>query len=562
MSESGGGSRGRHEVRVAGSSSSTTDEDLRELLQERLSLFARIMFWIFWILVVLVAGMYEVWPAIKPERVRVFFFFSVGSLSLAAVIWALALRGQGTSIPALYAIDLAYTCMAGATLGAGAYFQSDLEVAIHAALINHLLMVFARAIIVPSSGRRTAAVSALALVPLLSGGLAVAVGMPERIALPPLAFAAASCLYAAVAVVIAATGSDVIYGLRRQVEHAMKLGNYTLGARISSGGNGDVHHAQHAFLRRPTAIKRILADKVGVESLRRFEREVQSTSLLTHPNTVAIYDYGRSSNGTFYYAMEYLDGVNLDDLVRQDGPQPAARVIHILTQVCGALDEAHERGLIHRDIKPANVILCERGRLPDVAKVIDFGLVKEIAGSGDDSAAQIVMGTPAYISPEAVTAPTEVGPASDLYALGATAYFLLTGQPVFDGKTAIELCLHHVSTPPAPPSTRTRNPIPPELEALVMACLRKDPAQRPASGLELRLALGRLAAARDWDEAVAREWWREHRQRRPGAADATAPQTQTLTVDVVGRTEPVRTDEIERASAPAIAAAANPGRRT
>ncbi len=549
MSESGGASTDQHVVRAPMWTPTATGEDLRVLIQERLSLFARIMFWIFWILFALVAGMFELWPEIKPERVRVFFYFSIGSLIVASVIWSLALRSRRLSIRALYAIDLIYTCMAGATLGVSAYFQSDLEAAVYAALISHLLMVFARAIIVPSSGRRTIAVSALSFVPLLAGGLGVLVRMPERIALPPLAFATAATFYATVAVVIAATGSKVIYGLRRQVRAAMQLGQYTLGARIPGGGMGEVYLAEHALLRRPTAIKLVPPDKVGVESLTRFEREVQSTSLLTHPNTVAIYDYGRTPDGVFYYAMEFLDGVNLDDLVRQDGPQPAPRVIHIVMQVCGALDEAHELGLIHRDIKPANIILCERGRLPDVAKVIVFGLVKEISGATDDSASRIIMGTPAYISPEAVTNPGGVGPASDLYSLGATAYFLLTGQQVFDGKTSVDVCLHHVSAPPPPPSTRTGNPIPPELEALVLACLHKDPALRPASALALRVALARLAAYRDWDETAAREWWREYRKRRLVSVDSTTPtgpgrQGQTLTVDVIGRTEPVSTDEL------------------
>ena len=223
MSESGGASSEWHDVHAALWTPTATGEALRAFIQERLSLFARIMFWIFWILLALVGGMYQMWPEIRPERVRVFFYFSIGSLIVASVVWLLGLRSRDLSIRALYAIDLLYTCMAGATLGVSAYFQSDLEAAVYAALISHLLMVFARAIIVPSSGRRTIAVSALSFVPLLAGGLGVLVTMPERIGLPGPAFATSATLYSIVAVVIAATGSKVIYGLRRQVSDAMQV---------------------------------------------------------------------------------------------------------------------------------------------------------------------------------------------------------------------------------------------------------------------------------------------------------------------------------------------------
>jgi serine/threonine-protein kinase len=216
-------------------------------------------------------------------------------------------------------------------------------------------------------------------------------------------------------------------------------------------------------------------------------------------------------------------------------------VIHILVQVCGSLEEAHAVGLIHRDIKPANVILCQRGLTPDVAKVVDFGLVKEIAAD-DASEAGVLAGTPAYMAPEAVTDASLVGPRSDLYSLGALAYFLLTGKTVFTGKTLVQVCAQHATEPPIPPSRWTGDHIPPDLEALVLACLAKRPDDRPASARDLRVALAALPAARDWSEAAAREWWRSAAARH--AAGPASPVQTTVTVDLSARlAQPTPTDQ-------------------
>ena len=220
-----------------------------------------------------------------------------------------------------------------------------------------------------------------------------------------------------------------------------------------------VYRARHALLRRPTAVKLLQPDKAGVENLLRFEREVQLTATLSHPSTVVIFDYGRTPEGVFYYAMEYLDGLDLERLVRVDGPQPAGRIIHILAQVCGALAEAHDAGLIHRDVKPANIILTERGGMPDIPKVVDFGLVKQFAtlGSADTAttvvgvtAANTIVGTPLYLSPEAITG-RDLDGRSDLYALGAVGYYLLTGEPVFSATSIVEVSAHHLHSVPVPP---------------------------------------------------------------------------------------------------------------
>jgi serine/threonine-protein kinase len=228
--------------------------------------------------------------------------------------------------------------------------------------------------------------------------------------------------------------------------------------------------------------------------------------------------------------MEFLDGVDLESLVKRDGPLPAGRVIHIMRQICGALDEAHSIGLIHRDIKPGNVMLCRRGPSPDVAKVVDFGLV---ADHIQDAPSSAIAGTPAYLSPEAILDPAKVGPRSDLYSLGALGYFLLTGQRVFDGKSVVELCVQHATDTPKPPSQRGVE-VPADLEALILACLEKDPAARPVSAAALKAALTALPSYREWNDDLARKWWDQFDARRPTSAMPGV--SMTITVDAVGRT--------------------------
>jgi serine/threonine-protein kinase len=319
-------------------------------------------------------------------------------------------------------------------------------------------------------------------------------------------------------VTLSAISSRVIFGLRAEVAKVRRLGQYTLGEKIGEGGMGVVYRAHHAMLRRPAAIKLLPPDKVGEDSLRRFEREVQLTARLTHPNTVIVFDYGRTPEGLFYYAMEYLDGLNLDQLVREDGPQAPGRVIHLLQQVCGALIEAHGVGLVHRDIKPANILLVDRGGVPDVIKVVDFGLVKHIDPHGTEATmtvttGNLVRGTPLYMAPEAITGERELDARSDLYALGTVGYFLLTGKPVFEGTTVVEILAHQLHTAPVPPSKRISRPIPAALEAIVLQCLAKDPNDRPADALTLDLALERCPCDAPWSRDAASAWWSAYRAR-------------------------------------------------
>lgn len=296
-----------------------------------------------------------------------------------------------------------------------------------------------------------------------------------------------------------------------------KLGPFELLYKIGGGGNGTVYRAKHALLKRPTAVKVMLPQFASSESAKqRFINEVQITSSLTHPNTVAVFDFGQTPEGDLYYAMEHLSGVTLDDLVRISGPQPAARVLHILHQVCNSLREAHSQALIHRDIKPTNIMLCEHGGLYDVVKVLDFGLVKDIQQDSPDlTQANAIVGTPFYIAPELITDTSEFSPSSDLYALGGVGYYLLTGHNVFEGASAVEICAMHLHHQPVPPSQRSGREIPSDLEEILMSCLAKNPIDRPQSADTMSEMLARCEGFSDWDEKQAKGWWSENRSALP-----------------------------------------------
>jgi len=298
---------------------------------------------------------------------------------------------------------------------------------------------------------------------------------------------------------------------RRAALKARQLGQYALDDKIGEGAFGAVYRAHHALMRRPVAVKLLQTEKLTQSSAARFEREVQLTSQLTHPNTITLYDYGRTPEGIFYYAMEYLDGLTIDRLVKQYGAQPEGRVIAILRQVCGSLAEAHAIGLVHRDIKPANVFLTQRGGVPDFVKVLDFGLVKvrDVPGGAELTMAEATLGTPLYMSPEAVEHSNEVDARSDLYSLGAVGYFLVTGEALFDCLTLGEVLMHQVKDLPVRPSARLGKLISPDLEELLMRCLAKNPASRPANARELDDALARCRSAADWTRELADEWWRK-----------------------------------------------------
>jgi serine/threonine-protein kinase len=309
--------------------------------------------------------------------------------------------------------------------------------------------------------------------------------------------------------------SVVIYGLRRRVHDAEQLGQYRLEEKIGEGGMGAVYRASHAFLRRPTAVKLLPPDKAGAENLRRFEQEVQLTASLTHPNTITIFDYGHTLEGVLYYAMEYIDGLTLSDLVARSGPQHQGRVIDLMRQSASALVEAHGIGLVHRDLKPGNImvhLLHPHDGASDFVNVLDFGLVKQVRHEGGIQLTNeaSLSGTPQYMAPESITAPDTVDARADLYALGAVAYYLLTGTHVFTGNSIVEVCSHHLHSTPEPLSSRLDKPIAPDLEQLVLGCLAKDPSDRPQSAFELERRLSDCVSIPSWTSEDAQRWWAAH----------------------------------------------------
>jgi serine/threonine-protein kinase len=296
------------------------------------------------------------------------------------------------------------------------------------------------------------------------------------------------------------------------LEEARRLGPYALEEKLGQGGMGEVFKARHVLLGRIAAVK-VVRGAADHASVARFEREVQLTSRLTHPSTVQVYDYGRADDGTFYYAMEHIDGLTLWQLVALDGPQPPGRVVSLLLQICASLAEAHALGLVHRDVKPDNVLVCVRALVPDVIKVVDFGLARFThAAAPAPEIPGVVMGTAQYMAPEAVRAPSSVDARADLYSVGALAYFLLTGTDLFHGATPVVLSqqMHAV---PQRPSSRLGAELPAGLERIVMRCLEKDPNARPQSALELAVELRATDAARTWSSEDSAEWWRHNGER-------------------------------------------------
>ena len=529
--------------------------DEHAFLQRRVTLYVRILFWFFAAFTLLgfakaaalhVAGE-EAWARAAAEA----FVYVLAITVLLGLDW-LYLRGRPRPVLHLHVFESAGTVLASAFLASLAHLiPSNLPVPVEVGLIMVMVLALViRAAVVPSSPLRTLVVGLLATTALSVALFLRGAGVdPESDPIEYYVWLAAAS-WGVIFTIATVIVSRVIYGLQQRVREAMQLGNYTLEEKLGEGGMGIVYRARHAMLRRGTAVKLLPPEKSGEEAVARFEREVQLTAQLTHPNTVTVFDYGRTPEGVFYYAMELLEGASLEEIVAHDGAQPAERVVHVLEQVARALSEAHGIGLIHRDIKPANIFLCEQGGEPDVPKVLDFGLVKEVSGAGDVGLTQAdaITGTPLYMSPEAIREPANMDARSDLYALGAVGYFLLTGEHVFEGKSLVEVCGHHLHSAPEPPSRRLGSPVPADLEKVLLECLEKDPSNRPKDAAALGEGLRRCQAFGEWTTDKARRWWTGHatglRQGRGGLEAAgdrvdssvgALPAGSLLTVDTQAR---------------------------
>jgi hypothetical protein len=302
-----------------------------------------------------------------------------------------------------------------------------------------------------------------------------------------------------------------VYGISRDLSRAQRLGSYFLTEKLGQGGMGEVWKARHRMLARPAAVKLIRGAMAGQTSsetlLQRFEREVQATATLRSPHTIDVYDYGTREDGTFYYVMELLDGIDLEELVQKHGPQSPERVVHILRQACHSLGEAHEAGLVHRDIKPANIYLCRYGREVDYVKILDFGMVKGEWGDASLTQVGTFAGTPHYASPEMASGLVDqIDGRSDIYALGVVAFRLLTARPLFEGESAMQVLMKHVHDEPERAS-KYASTTPPALDELILDCLKKQPAERVASADELDARLKTIERSCPWSMAEAREWW-------------------------------------------------------
>lgn len=380
------------------------------------------------------------------------------------------------------------------------------------------IFVIARAVVVPSSPWATFLLSLPIPIALLSIDLShdSVWSYDEREITNPELVASARVWNQVVilfGIGVATVTSRLGSALRARLDAAHRIGQYHLDEKIGEGAMGEVYLATHAMLRRPTAVKLLRPELLGEETIARFDQEVRLASRLTHTNTIRIFDYGRTPDGLFYYAMEHVRGQDLARIVETDGPLSPSHVIHVLEQVCRSLSEAHDLGLVHRDIKPSNIMLCTKGGEYDVVKLLDFGLATDLRDANTilehDGA---VCGTPETIAPEVLHG-EKASPACDLYALGAVGVYLLTAQPIFNASTPLEFLRAHIEEEPISPSKRGVS-VPPDLEGILMRCLHKDPATRPSTATDMGEALRTCADAASWTRSVATSWWMQRQASR------------------------------------------------
>jgi hypothetical protein len=437
----------------------------------------------------------------------------VGVISIAVSVWLWRYTRRLTCNPRL-ALDIALGYEVLLALGIGIVNQWEPMRLLAGRLSWLCVLILIFPMIVPNTPRKTLIAS---LIAASMDPVGLVVAHLRGLETPSSALILWNYLPNYVCALIAVIPPKIMTRLGHHVQRARELGSYRLVELIGRGGMGEVWRATHRMLARPAAIKLIKPEILGAPGaaeatvlIERFRREAEAASGLQSPHTIRLYDFGETRAGTFYFVMELLDGLDLETLVRRFGPVPPARVVEILRQTCHSLGEAHDSGLIHRDVKPANIYLCRLGREYDFMKVLDFGLVKY---DQDQSIldtiktnTEMTTGTPAYMAPEMANG-EPIDRRSDLYALGCVGYWLLTGQMVFEADGPLRMLIQHIQASPVPPSIRSGRPVPRALEELIMRCLAKKPADRPASADEIVAELDRMKLDRQWTQADARDWW-------------------------------------------------------
>ena len=504
------------------------DEELRRLLRERLLLIHLLAL----ALIVLLAAMIRLTPTVEQEGIiqprESYFWGRLAAQFAEAAIGTFALwRFSAMTLQSLRLWELTFFVTYAAAAGfnrfaalaapidgiAGSVPALAVGFSDLASLQGFIILILAYGVLIPNTPRRSLLVVAvLTAVPLaiifvtatvnpsLRGGRVVALVVQSMLCL---AFPAVTALFAATRAIAL---QHRAFEAERKAE---QINQYTLKQKLGEGSMGEVWLAEHRLLKRPCAVKFIRGELAAHPAIAaRFAREVQAVTALTHPNTVRVYDYGRAADGAFYFVMEYLDGPTLEELVGRTGPLPPGRVVYLLRQLCGALAKAHAAGLVHRDLKPGNVIVATLGGQRDVAKLLDFGLVQDLSADakGRLTRTGTVLGTPDYMSPEQAAGESAVDARSDVYGLGALAFFALIGRPPFQGKTFGQLLAAHRSQPP-PDLSELRPDVPADLSAVITRCLAKDPANRSPTVAAVDRALGECRCAADWSAERAAEWW-------------------------------------------------------
>jgi len=518
----GGSESARPQVELVAGSPQSLTSATTPLLHARLRAVA--------VVLLLVFGMMLVWAIVNEgadafATLHVYRNIAIVRLVILGAILAILSARQTYSQSFLRALEYSlfgvltllwiYSRYESILLGANAGNVTELLLDGRTSMIGLFLLMVVHGIFIPHRWHETArVVLTMALAPALVLVLFEAwhPELAQQVSeLMSWRYVSTNILIVLVGAVLATYASHVLNNLRKEVHDAKRYGQYQLVSKLGSGGMGDVFLAEHVLMKRPCALKLIRSEAAASPlALARFEREVKTTASLTHPHTIEIYDYGHTDDGTFYYVMEYLPGLSLDQLLAEYSSLPPGRVIYLLRQVCSALAEAHAAGLVHRDLKPGNLYISERGGLCDFVKVLDFGLVKLVQ---EPSAAQltadhVISGTPLYMAPEQALGHRDLDARSDLYALGAIAYHMLCGQPPFQEESTVAVMIAHASQQ-VPPISCHRSDIPDDLQQVVQRCLAKSPADRYADAKELEQALAACSAAGEWDARKAAVWWHD-----------------------------------------------------